>query len=99
MSYRRKWTAARNKAKCDLDGNDMKTTWKAYRIENENDFLATLRSYDSREGAKPCYATVSTKAPEWLAALMQEQAANGIEIIERSAYLLPLDVWLTHENQ
>jgi hypothetical protein len=72
-----------------------KTEWRVYRIEDKNDLISALQLYEKRKGVKPRYARVSEKAPEWLAALIQE--VDGLEI-ERAANLLPLDIWLTHET-
>ncbi len=73
-----------------------KTEWRVYRIQDKSDLMSALQLYELRKGAKPRYVRVSEKAPEWLAALMQE--VDGLEI-ERAANLLPLDVWLTHEKK
>lgn len=73
-----------------------RSEWRVYRIEDKDDLMSALKLYELRRGAKPRYARMSEKAPEWLAVLMQE--VDGLEI-ERAANLLPLDIWLTHERQ
>ncbi len=73
-----------------------KTEWRVYRIEDKEDWEAATALYAKRMGAKPRYARVSEKAPEWLLAMLAE--AEGLEI-ERAKGLLALDVWLTHEKK
>lgn len=73
-----------------------KTEWRVYRIEDKSDLVSAIQLYETRKGAKPRYARVSEKAPEWLLAMLAE--AEGLEI-ERAKGLLALDVWLTHEKK
>ncbi|GAP05214.1 hypothetical protein ATHL_00043 [Anaerolinea thermolimosa] len=73
-----------------------KTEWRVYRIEDKGDLMSALKLYELRRGTRARYARMSERAPEWLAALVQE--VDGLEI-ERAANLLPLDLWLTHERQ
>lgn len=72
-----------------------KTEWRVYRIEDKDELDAALALYEKRKGARPRFARISEKAPEWLLTLLEE--AEGLEI-ERASNLLSRDVWLTHEK-